>query len=363
MRHQMPKDQIAQVAKNVMLTLAERKIPMVPENHLVWFDYFAGFTEELEADINRVIEKGIPFSDEINREIYQKHFGDDKNEELLKNAQKAIQQLLKDVLDEILYTQTFTTEYREKLKGVTVQLEAAKEISEIRKVVSDLMMATVEVIHASEFLKERLDETTHKSESLQWELHKAQQEILFDQLTNLYNRKAFEKRIQEYLKAYNEGGKFFSVVMLDVDHFKQFNDRHGHQLGDQVLRFVGAFLNKELKGKDFAARFGGEEFVILLAGTSADKAVLVANNIRKSLADVQLRHVKTGIVLGRITISSGVSAVRKEDTVESLVKRADDALYLAKQSGRNNVKSEYDISPEYVVPEAVNPFMVEFLKA
>jgi diguanylate cyclase len=363
MRHQMPKDQIAQVAKNVMLTLSERKIPMIPENYLVWFDYFVGFNKELEADIHRVIEKGLPFTDEINREIYQKHFGADKNAELLESAQKEIQQLLKDVLDEILYTQNFTAEYREKLKGVTVQLEAAKEMSEIRKVVSDLMLATVEVIQASEFLKERLEETTHKSESLQWELHKAQQEILFDQLTDLYNRKAFEKRIREYLKAYNEGGKFFSVVMLDIDHFKQFNDQHGHQLGDQVLRFVGAFLNKELKGKDFAARFGGEEFVILLAGTSADKAVLVANNIRKSLADVQLRHVKTGTVLGRVTISAGVSAVREEDTVESVVKRADDALYLAKQSGRNNVKSEQEISPEYVVPEAVNPFMVEFLKA
>lgn len=363
MRHHMPKDQIAQVAKNVMLALVERKIPMVPENYLVWFDYYVGFNKELEADINQVIEKGLPFSDEVNEEIYQKYFGADKNAELLESAQKEIQQLLKDVLDEILYTQNFTAEYREKLKGVTVQLEAAKEMSEIRKVVSDLMLATVEVIQASEFLKERLDETTHKSESLQWELHKAQQEILFDQLTNLYNRKAFEKRIREYLKAYSEGGKFFSVVMLDIDHFKQFNDQHGHQLGDQVLRFVGAFLNKELKGKDFAARFGGEEFVILLAGTSLDKAVLVANNIRKSLADVQLRHVKTGTVLGRVTISAGVSAVREEDTVESAVKRADDALYLAKQSGRNNVKSEQEILPEYVVLEAVNPFMVEFLKA
>jgi diguanylate cyclase len=363
MRSRIPKDVVAQVAKNVLITLSERKIPLYPENYLVWFDYFLGLNKELEEDIHRVIEKGIPFTDEINKEIFLRHFGADKKAELLESAQKEIQQLLKDVLNEILYTQNFTSEYREKLKGVTARLETAKEMSEIRTIVSDLMLATVEVIQAGEYLKERLEDATHKTESLQWELHKAQQEILFDQLTNLYNRKAFEKRIREYLKTYQDSGRYFSIVMLDIDHFKQFNDQHGHQLGDQVLRFVGAFLNKELKGKDFAARYGGEEFVILLVSTSVDKAGLVANNIRKSLADVQLRHVKTGTVLGRVTISAGVSAVRDDDTVESLVKRADDALYLAKQSGRNSVKSEYDLAPGYIVPEAVNPIMVEFLKA
>jgi diguanylate cyclase len=363
MRRHMPKELVAQVAKNVLIALAERKIPLYPENYLVWFDYYLGINRELVEDVNLHIEKEIPFSEEINKELYLKHFGPEKNAELLESAQKEIQQLLKEVLDEILYTQNFTSEYREKLKQVTVEIEEAKEMSEIRKVVSDLMHATVEVIQASEYLKERLEDTTRKSEVLQRELNKAQQENLFDQLTGLYNRKAFEKRIREYLKTFKNGGKLFSVVMFDIDHFKQFNDQHGHQLGDQVLRFVGAFLNKELKGKDFAARYGGEEFVILLVGTAADKAVIVANNIRKSLADVQLRHVKTGTVLGRVTISAGVSAVREDDKVESLVKRADDALYLAKQSERNNVKSEMDLSPEYAVPEAVNPFMVEFLKA
>jgi diguanylate cyclase len=129
-----------------------------------------------------------------------------------------------------------------------------------------------------------------------------------------------------------------------------------------VLKFMGSFLAKELKGKDFAARYGGEEFIILLLGTSVKNAYTVADNLRKNLSGVQLRYVKTGQVLGKITISAGVSTVRKSDTGESLVLRADNALYLAKQDGRNKVKTENDIPPDNEIPRNTNSSIIEFEK-
>ena len=150
--------------------------------------------------------------------------------------------------------------------------------------------------------------------------------------------------------------------MIDIDYFKRFNDQHGHLLGDQVLKFMGSLFSKELKGRDFVARYGGEEFVILLGTTSLENAFIVADKIRKSLDGIKLKYVKTGQVLGKVSISAGVAAIREDDTAESLLKRADDALYLAKQAGRNNVKSESDLPDRDGLKETMTPSMVEFLK-
>jgi len=363
MSRRIDKDTVTLVAKKALLLMSQHAIPLYPENYLVWFDYVIGVNKDLEEDINRLIQDGKNFSEEINGDLYKRYFGKGTRFKQLEDAEQEIRKILQDALAEILYTQEFTSDYREKLNGFTQELQDATDLNEIRHIVSHLLLATVDVIKAGEQIKERLAETTHKSEELQKELEKAQQEILIDPLTALYNRKAFDRKIMTYIKAFELEKKIFSLVMIDIDFFKQFNDEHGHLLGDQVLKYMGSLLTKELKGKDFVARYGGEEFAILLAGTSAEHTFIVADNIRKSLDGVQLKYVKTGRVLGKITISAGVAAIQPGDTLESLIKRADDALYLAKKCGRNNVKSERDMMPlGGGEPVRVSPSQVEFRK-
>ena len=211
MRYRIDQDQIKAVAKKALLMMSQREIPLHPENYWVWFDYTMGGNKDLEDDLNRIMKEGH-FSDEINEEIYRKHFGNlDSEVRLLEDAQKEIQKILKDVLDEILYTQDFTSDYRDKLSGFTAQLKQARDLDEIHAIVSNLMRITVEVIQSSEQLKEHLAATTSKSENLQKELEKAQHEILIDPLTALYNRKAFDRKISTYIKAFQEEEKkFFS---------------------------------------------------------------------------------------------------------------------------------------------------------
>lgn len=363
MRYLIEKDAVMAVAKKALLTMSQREITLYPENYWVWFDYSMGVNKELQSDINRIIQAGGPFSDEINGGIYLKYFGSSEpNLKVAEDAQKEIQKILKEVLDEILHTKEFTSDYRDKLNRFTTELKKARDLDEIQKIVSNLMLVTVEVIQASEQLKEHLAETTSKSENLQKELEKAQHEILVDPLTTLFNRKAFDRKISTYMKAFQELGNAFSLILIDIDFFKHFNDQYGHLLGDEVLKFMGSLLSKELKGKDFVARYGGEEFIILMEGTSLENAFIVADKIRKSLDGIQLKYVKTGQALGKINISAGVSMIRENDTVESLLKRADDALYLAKQNGRNNIKTELDLPRGKNVKEIVKPSLVAFLK-
>ncbi|NNK85112.1 MAG: GGDEF domain-containing protein, partial [Desulfobacterales bacterium] len=133
-----------------------------------------------------------------------------------------------------------------------------------------------------------------------------------------------------------------------IDYFKKFNDQYGHQVGDEVLRIFGEQLKENLKGKDFPARYGGEEFVILLPNTKLDNANVVAEQIRENISNKELKIKETGKKLDSITISVGVSEIRQGDTAISAVERADAALYLAKNSGRNNVKSEIDLESKEI---------------
>lgn len=345
MRHlMMDKDAIDRVSRKALIMMSQRKIPISPENYSVWFEYFSGFDKELKGEIDQIINENGNFSEEINDSLYRKYFGKDANLRLIEDAHKGIQKILKDVLEEILITQETTTDYHDKLNNFTKQLDDATDLNGVRHIVANLVISTVEVIQAGEKIKAKMEETTKTSKILKFELEKAQEEMLIDPLTRLYNRRAFNRKIEEYMKLFQKEGTSFSVVMIDIDHFRQFNDQHGHQLGDHTLQFVGSLLLQELKGRDFVARYGGEEFVILLQSTSIANTYIVANNIRKRLDGIKLQHVKTAKIIGKITISAGVSIINKEDTMESLVQRADNALYYAKQDGRNNVKSELDIA-------------------
>ena len=209
-RHHIDKDNITAVARKVLLMMSQYEISLYPENYFVWFDYVIGVNKELEKDINRIIHDGKLFSDEINNELYQRHFvNDDSRLKIVADAQKEILNILKDVLDEILHTQDLTSDYRDKLEEVTAQLKEEKERDEIHEIVSNIIHMTVDVIQASEQIKEHLEETTSKSEKLQQELDRAQHEILIDPLTSLYNRKAFDNKISAFIKAYKDERKIF----------------------------------------------------------------------------------------------------------------------------------------------------------
>src|SRR5690606_26359339 len=133
------------------------------------------------------------------------------------------------------------------------------------------------------------------------------------------------------------------LMIIDIDHFKSFNDTYGHQTGDQVLRLVAMTLKSNIKGQDLAARYGGEEFVAILPSTDIEGAVIVAENIRRAIQAKQLLKRSTNEKLGRITASFGVAAYQSGDTAGMLIERADRCLYAAKHAGRNRVVSESEL--------------------
>jgi diguanylate cyclase (GGDEF)-like protein len=161
-----------------------------------------------------------------------------------------------------------------------------------------------------------------------------------DRLTALFNRQAFETQLEAEFARYDRYGRPFALLMIDIDHFKDVNDRYGHQIGDAVLATVGRILTKTLRGVDVAGRWGGEEFAVLLPETSLEMGIEIAERLRIAIAVASAQTTAGNI---KVTTSIGVSAVPEcAATGETLVGTADAALYASKRAGRNRVKAAED---------------------
>ncbi|OEU46008.1 MAG: hypothetical protein BBJ60_04815 [Desulfobacterales bacterium S7086C20] len=335
-----------QIARRAIPKMTQRKVPPTPDNYRVWYEYCIGCNEQLAEKINKLISSDNVFTPELNQEIHKKYFGKDKEKKLVEEVQRQASKILKTILDDILSTNDLAADYANKLKDYSSTLDDASHLSQIQDIVQDMIKDTNQMAESTVRMKENFQKATTDAENLREQLNITAREALIDALTGLNNRKAFDKRLRELHGAFEEDKTPFSVIMLDIDFFKKFNDKYGHKIGDEVLQFVGSLLYNTLKGRDFPARYGGEEFVILLPATVLDNACIVAEEIRRRMSEKRLKHVRTGEGLGRITASFGVAEIALDDTIDSLLERADKALYLAKDSGRNNVKSEKDVKPK-----------------
>jgi diguanylate cyclase len=157
------------------------------------------------------------------------------------------------------------------------------------------------------------------------------------------NRRHFEASLAAARDWAASSGESLALVLIDIDHFKQFNDLHGHVTGDQVLRLVGAAMRDAIKGGATLARFGGEEFAVILPDRSLAEAVNAAEAIRQSIDGKELRKRSSGVSLGRVTISLGVVTLQAKETATALLQRADRCLYAAKRAGRNRTISQRDL--------------------
>ena len=153
-----------------------------------------------------------------------------------------------------------------------------------------------------------------------------------DALTGIYNRQRFNEELQREIKRFKRVHEPLSIIMFDIDKFKDFNDNYGHQRGDEILIDITTLISEHIREVDIFARWGGEEFIIILPNTSKEQAILVANLLRIRVAEFQCSD---GLC---ITASFGVAQIDKEDTENTLIHRADTALYLAKKNGRNRVE-------------------------
>lgn len=216
------------------------------------------------------------------------------------------------------------------VEGITDQLAALQGGDQGNGAV--VMEAVTKMLEANKKLSMRLEDAEQKIQVQAEEIRLQQSEARTDALTQLANRRAFDACLDENIERFRQSAQPFSMLLMDVDHFKQFNDVHGHPAGDEVLRCVGQTLARVVKAGDLACRYGGEEFAVIMSNTKCAEGQVAAERVRQAIEAMQVNF--DGQVL-RVTASLGLSASQAEDDSDRIVRRADDAVYASKKAGRN----------------------------
>ncbi len=210
-----------------------------------------------------------------------------------------------------------------------------RELAQVRGQNSSKVSELVDrLIHANRSVQTKLTETEGKLDQLSQKMEYQASEARTDVLTGLANRRAFQEESVCTLARFRETDEVFSLVMIDIDRFKQVNDVHGHPFGDEVLRGVGAILRENMRGRDLVTRYGGEEFAILMRSTSLADARRGAENVREIIEKKRFQFSGKSL---NLTVSMGVGEIQPFEDMAGLLKRADQAMYAAKHAGRNRV--------------------------
>ena len=317
----------------------------IPRNYEIWYVYATGYNSQLNKIINETLARNGKLSESDLDQIYETYLSHIKTTDRIDKVGARVIGEIDDVMRLISDALGMSASYDDSLNRADEKLSAASNRDQVKAVVDSLLKSTREMRDTNKALEERLTLSKSEISNLQQSLEAIRAESLTDPLTGLGNRKYFDRSIEMAVQAALADGEPLSLLMFDIDHFKSFNDSYGHLTGDQVLRLVGMSLKQTIKGQDITARYGGEEFAVVLPNTALRQALTVADHIRRAVMAKELKKKSTGEILGRVTISVGVSMLKPGDDTDSLIERADACLYAAKRNGRNRVICEVD--PEY----------------
>ena len=318
----------------------------VPRNYEIWYVYATGYNAALNKIINETLARNGRLSESDLEQIYETYLSHIKTTERIDKVGARVIGEIDGVMNLITDALGTSQNYDAKLSGANEKLRSAKTRDQIKPIVDGLMKSTREMRETNKALENRLALSKTEISDLQHSLEAIRAESLTDPLTGLGNRKYFDRAFEIAVRTALANGEPLSLLMFDIDHFKSFNDSYGHLTGDQVLRLVAMTLKQTIKGQDITARYGGEEFAVVLPSTGLRQALTVADHIRRAVMAKELKKKSTGEILGRVTISVGVSLLKPGDDTDSLLERADACLYSAKRNGRNRAICEVD--PEYV---------------
>ena len=334
--------QATETAERALALMARHGIAPHPLNFEIWFNYAAGHNPDLCRSVDALLAGGEGFGSEHAEELHTRFFSDQTEAAHLGETAGLLDSQLRQLMTALGEAGGNTTAFGSALRDFTGALQSGEE-TELHAALSQVVGATAEMSERNSALERQLADSSGEVRQLRDDLDSMRRQALTDGLTGIANRKMFDQELERLAAASRAEGTALSLLMLDIDHFKRFNDSFGHQVGDQVLKLLAATVKESVKGRDTPARYGGEEFSVLLPDTDLREAMILAEQIRAAIGGKKVINKQTHQDLGKITVSIGAGQYASGEAPEALIQRADEALYFAKETGRNRVASEADL--------------------
>tara|TARA_B100000123_G_scaffold232573_1_gene182589 strand:+ start:737 stop:1765 length:1029 start_codon:yes stop_codon:yes gene_type:complete len=321
-------------ADATLRALRERGLRPTPELYHVWFVYFAEENPEILRVIDAVQASGDQLAEDTLLQLYYRYIFDRQAADFLQRGMEDFSELVENS-DECLSTARAGLGKYGDLLGRS--LATLKDHRELSPILTEVIDQTDQMRHTIDGLHKRLDSYLSRVAMLQRELDETRERSYTDGLTRVSNRMYFEEQLTLLAAEYDASDhpEPFCVMMVDLDQFKSVNDRFGHRIGDEILVLIASMLKANIKGRDIVARYGGDEFAILLPQTPLGDAMALAEDMSKRIAAREIKAKSSGTSYGQMTISVGAAEYIANEGGAKLIDRADSALYRAKKNGRN----------------------------
>ncbi|RLA16102.1 MAG: hypothetical protein DRQ52_00330 [Gammaproteobacteria bacterium] len=332
-------DSVPQCGEYLRLTipfLTQKELPANPVNYALGFEMVSSMNEGLNQAFAELVKDGSTLTAVQSQQLFDAHIAQPGVEEVAEANDEfgrvlgATQSLVQEMAAE-------GGKYQDSLEREGPKLEQCSNPGDLQKVIDILVADTRAMRESNEIMNSSLAIHIEQIADLRAQLNTTRKAAKVDSLTGLQNRGAFDDLLAAEIEEARLSSQPLALVMLDIDHFKKINDSMGHLFGDRVIKAVARAIVKQTRGQDTAARIGGEEYAVILPNTDYQGAQVVAENIRKAVEKIVLRKASDNERLATVTLSGGVAQLQDDDCSESLLQRSDDALYAAKNGGRNQI--------------------------
>jgi diguanylate cyclase len=332
-------DSIEKSAEYLRLALplmTKQAAALHPISYAVWYEYVAGINPALRQRIDALTQQDRILDEQAVRQLYRDHIAE-IDETVARRVSQDFEKVMADISATTAQAADEAGSFGQALERWSADIAAGKFTTTLSHGIADLLRYSRDMQQTVRALNDHLDASRREVESLQQEVRRARAEALIDGLTGLANRRSLDIALAQCLATSSPDLPGPSLLIADIDHFKNINDNYGHLFGDKVIRSIATILRDNIKGKDLAARYGGEEFVVVLPETPLDGARSIAEKLRRVVENCHIKRVGSDEVVANVTISLGVACRLPGESEQQLIARADEALYQAKQLGRNRV--------------------------